>query len=345
MGSHKFDICTIGSLTMDQIIDVPRDSCVQREQDGVHDFLKIPLGEKILAPESVACPGGGSANCSTGFSKMGFEVTALGNVGADLNGKIILENLRQNQVCTDFVNICEGQDSATSVILHSWDGKRTVFNKRMEAQKSIDFKNLPDAKALYIGHLYTKFNDQLLVLPEWKKETNGFIAWNPGKTQFSKGLNYFEKFLPCVDMLILNVEEAEYFTGLKSSRVRREDADFLVSGMEVSDYMIHESDFLSDVRPLVDVFLKAGIKTVFITDGNRGTQGFTAQDHLWAPPKSCVRVDTLGAGDGFSVGAVSAALKDKDLKTQMLWGTTNATSVIEHLGAQKGQCRISDMPA
>ena len=93
------------------------------------------------------------------------------------------------------------------------------------------------------------------------------------------------------------------------------------------------------------MFLEAGVKNVFITDGIKGAQYFgIGNPHIYAPAYDEVpAISTLGAGDSFSVGVVSAFLKGKNPSTQLLWGSANAGSVVQKFGAQEGQLTLPEV--
>jgi len=98
------------------------------------------------------------------------------------------------------------------------------------------------------------------------------------------------------------------------------------------------------VRKLADQFLEAGVEVVCITDGSRGAQIFDGTNHYWAPPMQADRKDSLGAGDAFSIGVIAARLRGQPLDKQIMWGSLNAGSVIQHYGAQAGQLTAAQMP-
>ena len=83
-------------------------------------------------------------------------------------------------------------------------------------------------------------------------------------------------------------------------------------------------------------FFKYGVKKVVITDGRNGAQASDGKRLYFCPVISHKRIDTLGAGDSFASGFTSAVMRGKNLKTALIYGTLNASSVVSHFGAQKG---------
>jgi sugar/nucleoside kinase (ribokinase family) len=341
----QFDILTFGSITLDILIPLPEDCGVNIEKEYAKKFLKVPLGEKIKVEQSLTLCGGGAANSAVGFSKLGLNTAAFGVMGDKSNKGFLISHLKEAGVCTDYITFAKNQMSSFSVILNSHEGERTVFHRRTMSE-NFNRKvllNAPNSRAIYISHLYDGPDNMLDALPDWKQKHNEIIGWNPGKTQFKKGFKSFEKIFPVIDILVLNVEEAELFTGLTAEKIKSKDYSEKIIGEKILAKTEVQTEFLSDVRKLANKFLKAGIKTIVITDGGRGAQVFSKKEHFYSPAQNTKRVDTLGAGDAFSTGIISAKLHGKKLKEQILWGNYASNSVIQSYGAQAGQLKLNEM--
>lgn len=340
-----FDTLTFGSVVLDMIIPIPEDSGVDILETDHTDFFQIPLGEKIKINESLTLCGGGSANASVGFAKLGLKTAAFGVLGDRSNRHFLVSELKAQGVCTDYLTTANHQQSSFSVVLCAHTGKRTVLHRRSTSKNFNEtiLNQAPKTKSIYISHLYPGGDRILESLPSWQSKNKAIIGWNPGETQFKKGFSAFEKIFPSIDILILNVEEAERFTGLKAHQILAADSDASIVGKKILGHSECTTTSLSDVRPLAKKFMSAGVKTVVITDGGRGAQIFNKDNHFYSPAQKAKRVDTLGAGDAFSVGVLTAKLKGKSLKEQILWGNFNANSVIQKYGAQAGQLNLETM--
>lgn len=337
----KFDILTFGSITLDTFIE-PAEVEIIREPGG-SEKMAFGIGQKIKMRTIAQHVGGGSANTSVGFAKLGLRTASLGTIGDDDHGEFIKHRLQKMGVETKFIQIQKNTPSSTSIVFITKDGRRTIFHERTTHAHIEDFpKKMPPARAIYVGHLYETGAKILPRVPEWKKSSPGktskIFAWNPGKTQFRSGFSTFKKIFPSVDMLILNIEEAELFTKSKAKKIAPSR-----SGAEI----LWKCDVkkIFDARTIAKKFLHAGVKRVVITDGQRGAQFFDANGiHLFTPPlDKTPPVSTLGAGDSFSVGVVSALLRGEDSKNQMFWGSLNSNSVIRQFGAQEGLLTLREM--
>ena len=340
------DIITFGSVTLDILLRLKEGQNIDLVQLQNAYSLTIPLGDKIAIEEVLMLCGGGAANSAVGFSKQGFKTAAVGVLGDDVNRDFILSSLQKQAVNVDYCVTENDQNSSLSVILSDWTGKRTVLNKRLKSNRfNADIvSTLPDSKAFYIGHLQQSANEILHALAEKYTDEERLIGWNPGKTQFAYGFDAYQNVFPLIDVLILNAEEARGFTGIDFKVLPFKKATVDIYGEEISCYQKALPEFIVDVRALADKFLQTGIDVVCITDGGRGAQIFDGINHYWAPPMQVERKDSLGAGDAFSIGVLSARMQAKSLDKQIIWGTLNASSVIQHYGAQAGQLKAAQMP-
>ena len=343
----SFDVLTLGSVTIDIILPLGCDDVILDVNTHEGTAMKIPLGDKLQVDDALITCGGGSGNTATGFSKLGLKTAALGIMGDGSYRSFLEEEMKNAGVCTDYITTANGQMSSFSVILHPYCGERTVFNHRTQGTS---FPNdlliqAPKTKGLYIGHLANGAAQTLHTIPDYKTQNpNTIIGWNPGKTQFKKGFETFKELYPHIDILVINVEEAEMFTGLKSQEVAaKAPADIIGERINIGEE--HQVENRSDVRALAQVFLEAGVKHVAITDGGRGAQCFDGQNHYLVAAQKTVILDTLGAGDAFSTGYMTAYLKDLPTKTCIRYACKASNGVIQAYGGQAGQLTEKEMKA
>lgn len=86
----KPKILVIGSLIMDQIVVVKE---VPQE------------GQRVFAKAFVKAPGGKGANQAVQAAKLGAEVTIIGKVGRDANGKELVRACRREGMSNDLLHI------------------------------------------------------------------------------------------------------------------------------------------------------------------------------------------------------------------------------------------------
>lgn len=334
-----YDVLTFGSVTLDTFI-TPQDP---QEKDS---FFVIPVGEKVLLKEVYKSCGGSSSNSSVGFVKLGLRTGTFGFIGDDRVGASIRNILDEEGLDTQFLLTSPHSESSMSIILNTHDGRRSVFNYK-NPMEDFDPEHLfeaPETRSVYIGHLTEKSEDFLFALPEWKKRTGGLVTWNPGKTQFKRGLSYFKNVLKATDILILNKEEGEAFTGISPEPVVGHSFSVDRFGTSIDIHPPYSVTSLYDVRAMARAFFDCGVGKVVITDSKRGAQLFDRRGgHVRCAAPDVSVVSTLGAGDAFSVGVVAAELYGQPLDKQILWGAWSSGSVIQLFGAQHGQASLDEM--
>lgn len=302
----NFDLLAFGSLTLDTFISLDE---MKLENHGREEWMALPVGAKIAMHTQSKHSGGSVANVTTGLAKLGFCTGAYGMVGDDESGQIIRHLLKSRLVNTDGISIQKNMPSSNSIIIMTPDRRRTVLHERATYSHFEHFsQEVPETCSLYIGHLEKHEESLFEHLVTWKKKGK-FIFWNPGKTQFAHGFEYFKSIYSVIDVLFLNVEELELFTGRKGT-----------------------------TEVLAKKFVDAGVASVVVTDGEKGANYFSAEKKVFQPitderPAVC----TLGAGDAFAVGVVAAFLEDRSPEDQLIWGTKSSESVIRKYGAQVGQ--------
>ena len=81
-----------------------------------------------------------------------------------------------------------------------------------------------------------------------------------------------------------------------------------------------------------------GPKIVVLTDGIRGSYAYDGMEFLFMPiyPDPKPPYERTGAGDAFSSTVVSAIILGKTLSEALAWGSINAMSVVQEIGAQRG---------
>jgi 2-dehydro-3-deoxygluconokinase len=101
-----------------------------------------------------------------------------------------------------------------------------------------------------------------------------------------------------------------------------------------------------DLDTIADFYLKAGVKTVVIKVGSKGAFVKTAEGSFTVPAfKVDHIVDTVGAGDGFAVGVVSALLEGLDLKDAVKRGAAIGALAIMSPGDNDGLPTVAGLKA
>lgn len=300
----------IGSLTSDLFLKPQQQEILVK--DG-KEYLGFCLGDKVRIETGQETFGGGGANLAVGLARFGIKSAVLGKTGNDSVTERILLNLKKEQVNADHVQQDKKLHSGFSVILSADSGERTVLFSPGANDEFKDFDDniLDGFDGVCLQHLSGNSRQVFdKIAAHFIKNPEKFLSWNPGRESLEKGIEAFRYLLHTVDIMLVNREEAELFTGKKQ---------------------------LSEI---FKSFFDTGCGgRVIITDGRKGSVGCDGKKlYHCAAYLDSPRVDTLGAGDSFMTGVVGATLFGNDLPAAMKIGTINAASVVAHYGAQIGLC-------
>ena len=299
---------SIGGATLDLFCRLPKD-IVSRCADS--DVFALPLGEKIRVADLIEACGGGASNTAVGLSRLGYDSCFEGVVGSDQWGEKLIENLQSEGVDTSCATIVEGEVTSFSIILSGDTGERVILNDPGTNAHlhdiTFDKHKLAEVDWVYLNSVKEDSCEIQDDIVEMLANDDTCLTWNPGGCQIEKGLEpqNNQQLLKHTDLLLLNREEAERFTGEKTP----EDA--------------------------LRVFLDCGAKNVVITDGKNGTTASDGKSLLICPVVSDVEIiDTTGAGDAFGTAVTWALLSGKSLPDALKAGSINAASVVGSIGAE-----------
>ena len=352
INNNNKNIIVFGSLTQDLFVYANGNSVItQSDENGEKEFYAIPHGGKLTAKYLERHIGGGGANVGVSFQRLGFQSHVFGARGDDEIGGWINDGLHKEGVNTQNIQILHNIKSGFSVILNSYQGERTVIftsqaNKKFAEINASDIQKI-EPRAIYLCHISSGLNNnitsELLDYLENNKKT--ILSWNPGRERLELGLESEEnkKLLMYCDLLFLNKEEAELFTGLQSQNIECNNGEKIRNkNYENKLKTCHKSkisdlpNYASDVSSLAEKLLETGVKIVVITDGRKGVQVFTKNKSFFAPSLDGERVDTLGAGDSFSSAFTASVLLGNSLEDATNYARMNAQSVVAYRGAQDG---------
>jgi sugar/nucleoside kinase (ribokinase family) len=296
-----YDIITIGAVTIDILMKSPAFH-LEHRAEGV--LLCEQYGEKIDVSECVTSVGGAAANTAVGFARLGFRVATVAELGRDLYAQYIYDVLKKARVDTSHLVMEKGEDTAVSVLLISSDGGRTALTHRAAASQ-LEARDVPWSvlqKARWI-HLSNVGGSPELLLPlfDHVRKSLAGLSWCPGRVELellrTGGLQI--EHVPC-DILMLNEDEWALIASL------------------------HDRVWSS-------------VPLVVVTKGRTG--GVVYQQGGYELPFTAPQVKTVqetGAGDAFATGFVAGHLFGLPLSECVQWGKTQAASVVQHMGAQRG---------
>ena len=254
--------------------------------------------------------GGAAANVATWLGHLGADVYLVARVGEDAAGATVLAELDKYKV-KHGNQIIKGGRTGVVVVLVDKNGERTMFPDS-GANSGIGLSDLPNLDTFSTAYIsaYALINPKsrtgVIKIIEELRKSNILIVFDPATVGALKEVGKEEvlNWLLGVDLLLMNLEEADYLTQEKDPEVAIEK-------------------------------LLQFSKTVVIKLGKDGAIAKTRGEDLYrisALPSNVV--DTTGAGDSFAAGFISSWQSNGDLNAALNAGTELAAKCVAHIGAR-----------
>lgn len=285
-------ITVVGSINMD--ISICSDT-----------FPKI--GETIQGYNFSTQPGGKGSNQAIAIGNLGGNVSFLGCLGDDDNGKILCNTLREHNVDTSHTEIIANQPSGTAVILVCNGDNSIVINSGANAYSTENFLKKHSSVIAESKILLSQLEITMLsVLTAFQLAKNHGVTTilNPAPI-----LTLPRELLQLTDIMILNQTEAEFLTK-------------------------HPIKNMDDAKTGILNLLHMGITKAIITLGSLGCM-FTSDSGAieYQPARAVTAIDSTGAGDSFC-GAVAYALSnDRSLGEAVRLATLVSSITVTKRGA------------
>ncbi len=304
--SKDFDFLTVGDCVVD-IFTFPKKADIHCQLHGGGGCeLCLAAAEKIPSKGFSLTFGGNAANVAVGASRLGVKTATYTHIGNDPFGKAVIENFKKEGVDTSLVKVDKDQSTNVNIVI-SFEGERTILSEHQPRKYEVPKVHAPWIyfSSLAPGHAY--FHKPFF---KYVGENRSKLAFNPGSYQIKEGLRAYSELFRMTEVLILNREEAGRILELKHA--------------------------LKSERELLSRLCALGPRIVVVTDGPKGAYAFDGEEFIFQPATKTPAKERTGAGDAFSTGLTAALVLDKPLKDALKWGTINAESVTQEVGAQAG---------
>lgn len=262
-------------------------------------------------PAQISTHGGGAAgNVAAWLTRTDSHATIVGYVGNDAAGAVLLNEFDLLGVGHHNL-VVDGASTGVVVVLVDPSGERTMFPDN-GANSGLRLSDLPDLKGfngVYISGYSPLDPLSRAGIKEMiaKIKAAGLtIYFDPASVGGMKNVDIQEikSWLPQMDVLLLNEEEATYLTGL------------------------------TNIEAALDQLLQTAT-TVVIKRGSHGAIGKSrGGESVAVPALSTEVVDTTGAGDSFAAGFISYFATKKDLTHALMAGAEVAAHCVAIVGAR-----------
>lgn len=303
--NKNIDITSIGSATLDLYFQGGKFSTLNNR-------LSLAIGGKYRATDFIENLGGGGLNTAVGFARLGLKSSFAGELSSSWLGKEIIGRLIKENVNTKYISLSKIQQSLSAILLGK-NGERTIISYIAPNYKKI--LSLPVRKAIkqaswlfFCDHRSAK-NYKMAVL-KFAQRNKTKIALSLGAEELKKGFLFNKEYLQIADVFFLNAHE-------------------------LSDLVKQKYENLEFQKTNFSEILKT--KLLVVTDSKKGEYLYTKNKIIYrkAYPNENI-IDTTGAGDAFATGFLYNQIKGKTFEEAMDFGSKNAVSVIQKLGAQTG---------
>jgi ribokinase len=285
------DILVVGSLNADLVVRAPH--------------FPQP-GETISGSDLQIIPGGKGANQAVASARQGTSVAMVGRVGNDSFGPELINNLKQNNVDTSYIQIDPQAATGTAIIVVDTNGQNSIVLSPGGNGKvsPADMANVPfsDHKLLLL-QLEIPI-EAVLSATQRAKESGLRVLLNP-----APAYSLPDELISLPDFILPNETELS-----------------LLTNQPVND--------VSSAEKAAKRLLERGAQNVIVTLGANGALIVTGTQVIHVDPYKVNVVDTTAAGDAFIGGFVSALLENKSLEGAVRYGSACGALATTKFGAQ-----------
>lgn len=274
--------------------------------------------------------GGAELNVAIGCARLGLKSGWISRLGQDDFGKHILKTVRGEGIDTSQIELVEGYQTSVYFreVMANGDSRSFYYRENSPTStmtaESLDENYFRNSKVLHITGVFPSINDNnkeiLLKAVELAKKNNLLISFDPNirlkMWKKSQAREFINKFLSEVDILLVGDEEISI--------------------------LIDEEDTNEAIKKFHDM----GIDKVVVKRGAKGaigSDGSNIYDVAAIKPKALI--DTVGAGDGFAAGFLSAYLKGDSFEESIEFANAVGSLVVGIEGDNEGLPYYEDVLA
>jgi ribokinase len=291
----SLDVVGFGALNVDKLYQVNK---IAKEDE-----------EAYIKDLTLSC-GGSAANTIVGLSRLGLKTGYIGKVSNDPEGKLVLNNLKNEDVNTNGIIIGEGRTGSVMGYV-DLSGQRALYvdpgvNDLIKSEE-IKVEYLKDVKILHLtSFVGASIKAQETLLEELP--ANMTVSFDPGMIYAEKGLGYIKKILERTNILLVNEEELKILI--------------------TNDYRTFEDR--------IKALMEYEIDLIIVKRGDKGCYFINNNESYYVKAFQVNCKDTTGAGDAFNAGFIYGLLEGKKLYNSCILGNYVAARCVEEIGAING---------
>ncbi|GBU14007.1 sugar kinase [Enterobacterales bacterium] len=280
-----------------------------------------PLEEVTRFTRQVA---GAELNVAIGLSRLGLKVGWASRVGDDVFGRFVLKQLEKERINADQVTVDSHFPTGFQLKSKEAQGRdpRVEYFRKNSAASHLSVADFNPEYFCAARHLH--LSGVCAALSDSSLELLKFTAQQMKKA--GKSISFDPNLRPVL---------------WRSEAVMRKEinalafaADWVLPGLSEGQLLTGEKT----PEGIADFYLNQGVKAVIIKTGPDGAW-FKTADGEQAQVAACKVenvVDTVGAGDGFAVGLISALLEGLTLEQAVKRGNKIGSLAVQAVGDSEG---------
>lgn len=299
--AYSLDVLCVGAAIVDLPIGPVDASVFEKEASLPVDGIRLVAG-------------GDALNEATILSRLGRRVGLASCVGSDAAGNFILEHCRANGIDVTHVAVKPGLDTSINVALVAADGERTFITNRQGSmwkycEEDFDSEALEGVFAISFSFFNTPLMSGKVMAGIFRaaKERGMMVCADMVMPRHNESLDDIKEALSFVDYFFPNYDEASFLSGR------------------------------TEPNEIADIFLGCGVKHAVIKTGRKGCflkgSGVCCEVPGYAHSQV---IDTIGAGDNFEAGFITALLEGRDFIECARFAHSVASLSVEAAGATGG---------
>ncbi|MCG1033032.1 sugar kinase [Bacillus amyloliquefaciens] len=267
---------------------------------------------------------GAELNVATGLARLGLKVSWVSRVGNDSFGQFVLDTLKKEGIETAGVTIDDRYPTGFQLKSKVTDGTDPIveYFRKGSAASHLSVEDFNPIGFTAARHLHLSGVAAALSASSYALLDHAASAMKAaGKT-----ISFDPNLRP-----VLWKSEAEMVEKLNHLAFQ---ADWVLPGLKEGLILTGKNT----PEGIADFYLNRGVKAVILKTGADGAWYKTADGEQGAVAAVKVEnvVDTVGAGDGFAVGVVSALLEGKTLHQAVTRGNVIGSLAIQVQGDSEG---------
>ena len=294
------DVLSLGIYVVD-VLGRPIDQFPEKGKLALFDELEIHAG-------------GCANNTAIALARLGIPAGAMGKIGTDVFGNLLLQTLTDNGVNT--VGMQQDANASTSFtfVAIASDGERTFYHyigaNGELCEADLDWELIKTVKILHIAGalVMPSFDGAPMANVLRKAKTLGITtSLDTAYDATGKWMETLEPCLPYIDIFMPSIIEAQHLTGLSEYR-------------EITQFLRNNYN----------------IYTIAIKMGENGSYVSTPEAEHFAPAYPVNVVDATGAGDAYAAGFLAGTIMDWDLKATAELASATGAACVTAIGTTAG---------